>query len=226
MTIHPTTLAMLQGLSNILEVSTSHRAFVANYLRPTERDDARRAVDAWLEAGCPDSTVDADGILAAHAEHAADLAPSPAEDWDLTDEGEHAIYTLAPDLVPASVTARVIYELRKDIDRLNSESMEHLRRAQTAPQTETYGVAWGALGSMWYGEVAATSESGARQAWIDMAIEGGWEMRPLTPAEQEQVDLEPGGDDHLFVVSLVGESARVVPAVDTFTTDGLPAHLG
>jgi hypothetical protein len=45
------------------------------------------------------------------------------EEWDLTDEGDHFIYTADPLDVPASVAARVIYELRKDCNRLNTEVM-------------------------------------------------------------------------------------------------------
>lgn len=44
-----------------------------------------------------------------------------ADDWSETDYGHHFIYTADPDVIPASCAARVIYELRLDCDRLNSE---------------------------------------------------------------------------------------------------------
>lgn len=46
------------------------------------------------------------------------------EEWDQTNEGHHAIYTMNPSDIPASQAARVIYELRLDIDRLNREAMK------------------------------------------------------------------------------------------------------
>ena len=45
------------------------------------------------------------------------------EDWDMTDKGQHTIYSMDPDLVPARDSARVIYELRLDVNRLNAEVM-------------------------------------------------------------------------------------------------------
>lgn len=45
-------------------------------------------------------------------------------DWHETDVGHHMIYMTDPANIPASCAERVIYELRLDIDRLNSEVME------------------------------------------------------------------------------------------------------
>jgi len=46
------------------------------------------------------------------------------DDWNATDEGDAACYTVPPEFVPVSQAARVIYELRLDIARLNDEVME------------------------------------------------------------------------------------------------------
>ena len=53
------------------------------------------------------------------------------DDWNATDEGDAACYAVPPELVPAleravdavSQAARVIYELRLEITRLNDEVM-------------------------------------------------------------------------------------------------------
>lgn len=49
------------------------------------------------------------------------------EEWSETDDGHRIIYFTDPSEVPARVAARVIYELRLDVDRLNNETIE-LRR--------------------------------------------------------------------------------------------------
>lgn len=46
------------------------------------------------------------------------------EEWDLTNEGDQMIYTTNPPDIPVAFAARVIHELRKDCNRLNSEVME------------------------------------------------------------------------------------------------------
>ena len=44
-------------------------------------------------------------------------------DWHATDLGDYRIYKQRPDDIPVACAARVIYELRLDIDRLNGEVM-------------------------------------------------------------------------------------------------------
>lgn len=44
-------------------------------------------------------------------------------DWDESEEGHLTIYAMDPALVPADQTERVIYELRLDVARLNTEAM-------------------------------------------------------------------------------------------------------
>jgi len=46
------------------------------------------------------------------------------EAWDQTDEGHATIYAMNPALIPAAQVARVIYELRLDVARLNDEVIE------------------------------------------------------------------------------------------------------
>ena len=45
-------------------------------------------------------------------------------EWDQTDDGHRAVYKVPPDEVPVAFAARVIYELRLDCERLNSEVLE------------------------------------------------------------------------------------------------------
>jgi|JI10StandDraft_1071094.scaffolds.fasta_scaffold12813_13 hypothetical protein len=47
-------------------------------------------------------------------------------EWDQTDDGHRAVYMVPPDEVPVAFAARVIYELRLDCERLNSEVLELL----------------------------------------------------------------------------------------------------
>ena len=44
-------------------------------------------------------------------------------DWNVTEEGHHMIYEMPPEDVPVSLAARVIYELRLDVQRLNAEAI-------------------------------------------------------------------------------------------------------
>lgn len=46
------------------------------------------------------------------------------DEWSETDTGHRVIYEMNPSDIPASCAERVIYELRLDVDRLNSEVME------------------------------------------------------------------------------------------------------
>jgi hypothetical protein len=43
------------------------------------------------------------------------------DDWNQTDDGHETIYTLDPNVIAFSKAARVIYELRLDVARLNDE---------------------------------------------------------------------------------------------------------
>ena len=49
-------------------------------------------------------------------------------DWSESDEGHQTIYEMAPNLIPADQAARVIYELRLDVTRLNSEAIDYFER--------------------------------------------------------------------------------------------------
>lgn len=51
-------------------------------------------------------------------------------EWDLTDHGDEMIYSVNPAEVPPAFTARVIYELRKDCDRLNTEAVNALSEVE------------------------------------------------------------------------------------------------
>jgi len=46
------------------------------------------------------------------------------DDWSDTDEGHAAVYITDPEAVRMSHAARVIYELRLDVARLNDEAIE------------------------------------------------------------------------------------------------------
>jgi hypothetical protein len=45
------------------------------------------------------------------------------DDWNCTDIGDAMLYSCSPDNIPDEFVPRVIYELRCDIARLNSEVM-------------------------------------------------------------------------------------------------------
>ena len=53
---------------------------------------------------------------------------SQPEEWDQTDEGHRTIYELDPMFIPASQAARVVYELRCDVTKLNDEVIELVER--------------------------------------------------------------------------------------------------
>lgn len=46
------------------------------------------------------------------------------DEWNACDEGDHAIYTQPPDRIDPTHYARVVHELRQDVQRLNSEAMD------------------------------------------------------------------------------------------------------
>ena len=51
-------------------------------------------------------------------------------DWSETDEGHLTVYEMAPNLIPVDQVARVIYELRLDVTRLNAEAIGYFKRLQ------------------------------------------------------------------------------------------------
>jgi hypothetical protein len=104
-------------------------------------------------------------------------------DWDLTDEGEHTIHTLAPDQVPVSAAARVIYELRKDVDRLNAEALEYLHRAQKLRLIEFVRRAFPGIECPYCarGELVLVEQGHERQ-W-DLSFDDGYSSGQITEEE-------------------------------------------
>jgi hypothetical protein len=51
-------------------------------------------------------------------------------DWSETNEGHLTIYSMAPNIIPAEQVARVIYELRLDVTRLNDEAISYMQKLQ------------------------------------------------------------------------------------------------
>lgn len=58
------------------------------------------------------------------------------EGWSETNEGHATIYEMAPSAIPADQAARVIYELRLDVERLNAEVIA----AQPIERTWTFTI--------------------------------------------------------------------------------------
>ena len=62
------------------------------------------------------------------------------ENWTEGDEGHRTIYMMDPALIPASAAARVVYELRQDVRRLNDEVLDLGIIGQTRLLSEARGL--------------------------------------------------------------------------------------
>jgi hypothetical protein len=51
-------------------------------------------------------------------------------EWTEGEEGHLTVYDMAPELIPADQVARVIYELRLDVNRLNAEAIAYFQKLQ------------------------------------------------------------------------------------------------